>query len=328
MARILMWHVHGSYTTSMVQGEHDYVLPVVPGRGPDGRGRATSWDWPGNAVEVPISDLRDETFDVVILQRPHEAGLVEEWTSRRVGTDVPAIYLEHNTPKGPAVCTRHPTLDDPRLDAAPIVHVTAFNEMVWDCDDRRTVVIEHGVPDPGSRYTGSEPAAAVVVNEPVRRWRVAGADLILELAGHVPVSVFGMESAALGEMARSRGVPGLDPGRCHDLSQADLHEALARHRLYFHPFRWTSLGLSLIEAMLLGMPVLALSTTAAPESVPRQAGVISNDRSVLRAAAERLLAHPDEARECGQAARAYALDRFAVSRFLRDWDRIVSEVCA
>jgi hypothetical protein len=37
-------------------------------------------------------------------------------------------------------------------------------------------VIEHGVADPGLRYTGRMPRLAFVVNEPVRRWRVTGTD--------------------------------------------------------------------------------------------------------------------------------------------------------
>jgi len=52
-----------------------------------------------------------------------------------------------------------------------------------------------------------------------------------------------------------------------DLPQARMHHALARRRAYLHPFRWTSLGLSLIEAMQLGMPVLALATTDAATRV-------------------------------------------------------------
>jgi hypothetical protein len=33
-----------------------------------------------------------------------------------------------------------------------------------------------------------------------------------------------------------------------------MHGELARRRVYIHPLRWTSLGLSLIEAMQLAMP--------------------------------------------------------------------------
>ena len=31
--KILVWHVHGSWTTSFVQGGHEYLIPVVEGRG-------------------------------------------------------------------------------------------------------------------------------------------------------------------------------------------------------------------------------------------------------------------------------------------------------
>ena len=53
--RVLIWHVHGSWTTAFVQGRHTYLLPLMPGRGPDGRGRARTWAWPTAAVEVPAA---------------------------------------------------------------------------------------------------------------------------------------------------------------------------------------------------------------------------------------------------------------------------------
>ena len=57
--RILIWHVHGSWLTAFVQGEHTYVVPVVEGRGPDGRGRARTWDWPASVVERAPDELRE-----------------------------------------------------------------------------------------------------------------------------------------------------------------------------------------------------------------------------------------------------------------------------
>ncbi len=44
--KILVWHVHGSYMTALVQGGHEYLVPTTPDRGPDGRGRAQTFDWP------------------------------------------------------------------------------------------------------------------------------------------------------------------------------------------------------------------------------------------------------------------------------------------
>jgi hypothetical protein len=324
--RILLWHVHGSYTTSFVSGDHDYLLPLLPDRGPDGRGRASSWDWPPTAREVSVDGLGEQDIDVVVLQRPHDADLVRRWTGREVGRDLPAVYLEHNAPTGHAVTSRHPVATDHRLKGVPLVHVTHFNAMAWDSEGHPTRVVEHGVPDPGPLYTGEDPSLAVVVNEPVRRRRVAGSDLVLDLARDLPVRVYGMGSVELGLCAEERRLAGLDRSRCVDLPQARLHAAMGRQRAYLHPYRWTSLGLSLIEAMTIGMPVLALSTTETPEAVPPEAGVVTNDVDRLAATARQLLCDPDDARHRGRAARAHALTRYSLPRFLDDWDRILLEV--
>jgi hypothetical protein len=147
--RVLVWHVHGSWATSFLQGGHDYLLPLVPDRSADGRGRARTWDWPDSAREVTPEQLADEPFDVVVLQRPHEIELVERWTGRRPGRDVAALYLEHNTPGGNVPYSRHPLADQ---DEIPVVHVTHFNRLIWDCGTARTEVVEHGIVDPGHRY--------------------------------------------------------------------------------------------------------------------------------------------------------------------------------
>src|SRR4051812_6688589 len=87
--RILMWHVHGSYTTSLVQGRHTYYLPVLPDRGPDGRGRARTWDWPANAIEIDQAQAAELDFDCIVVQRPRELeSLVQTWTRRKPGRDV------------------------------------------------------------------------------------------------------------------------------------------------------------------------------------------------------------------------------------------------
>lgn len=308
--RILLWHVHGSWTTAFVQGRHRYLVPVVPDRGPDGRGRARTWQWPASVVEVAPEQLARELVDVIILQRPRDEWLATRWLGgRRPGRQVPAVWVEHNAPQGRIAELRHPAAD--RSDLT-VVHVTHFNALFWDTGDTPTRVIEHGVVDPGARYTGELPRAAVVVNEPVRRGRVTGTDLLRELGRDVALDVFGIGAGALGGI--------------ENLSQARLHAAMARRRVYLHPVRWTSLGLSLIEAMHLAMPVVALATTEVPEAVPPEAGVISTRVAALREATRALIDDPERARVMGKAARAHALARYGLARFLGDWDALLAEV--
>ena len=312
--RILLWHVHGSWTTSFVQGRHDYLLPVTPSRDADGLGRARTWDWPANAVEVPHDELRDADFDAVVLQRPHEPELVERWTGRRPGRDVPAFYVEHNTPGGGVPYTRHPMADQ---TAVPVVHVTHFNRLFWDCGDAPTDVVEHGVVDPGHLYSGEWARAAVVVNDPVRRGRAVGTDLLAGLSRSAPLDVFGMKVHALGDVL---DIPGDRLWTFEDLPQDRLHRELARRRVYVHTSRWTSLGLSLIEAMHIGLPVVVLGTTEAVRAVPPEAGVVSTRPEDLAAAVWRFMHDPGEAQAVGAAGREAALSHYGLGRFLADWD--------
>lgn len=316
--RVLVWHVHGSWMTSFVQGEHDYLLPTLP----DGGGGRCGRDWPESAREVPVGTLAGGgvDVDVVVLQRQQELELVRQWLGRVPGRDVPAIYVEHNTPKGRVPDTRHPCAE---LPGVHLVHVTHFNDLMWNSGDAPVTVIEHGVVDPGHIYTGELRRAAVVINEPVRRWRTTGTDLLPRLARGAPLDVFGMRldglGAALGlgtDLLRTVG----------DLSPLRLHQSMARRRVYLHPPRWTSLGLSLIEAMHIGMPVVAIASTEAVHAVPPAAGVISTRVEDLVKAMRTLLNDPVMARQMGKSAREYALDRYSLTRFLNRWDDLLWQV--
>jgi hypothetical protein len=306
--RILLWHVHGSWTTAFVQGSHTYLVPVNPARDAYGRGRARTYPWPDSVVEVTPSALAHEEVDVVLLQRPEELSLAREWLG---GRRLPTVYVEHNTPRGDPASTRHPMAD---CDDLVLVHVTHFNELFWDAGGTRTEVVEHGIPDPGHRYTGELSRFGVATNEPVRRGRVTGTDLLPRFAAVAPLDVYGI------------GVSGLTGVTAYeDPPQALLHKELPQRRAYLHLTRWTSLGLSLLEAMFLGVPVLGLAATEAVRAVPPGAGVLSTRVDELVDAARWLLADQAAARRMGAAGREAARERYGLPRFLSDWDRLLKE---
>lgn len=309
--RVLLWHVHGSWTDAFVRGRHEYLLPVEAGGGPAGLGRAGR-DWPGT-TEIPLPCLADAEPDVVVLQRPDDFALAERYLRARPGTDLPAVYVEHNAPRPSAAGTRHPLAD--RGDI-PIVHVTHFNAAMWDNGRAPVSVVPHGIPDPGPRYTGELAAGVSMINEPVRRERVAGTDLLRELAATAPVDVFGMGTDRLREPLRGRG----------DVPAPELHREIARRRVYLHTARWTSLGLSLLEAMHLGMPVVVFASTEAPQAVPPEAGLVSSNPRRLAGRFRELVHEPDFAVLAGKSAREHALRHFGLDAFLRRWDRVLARV--
>ncbi len=308
--RVLLWHVHGSWTTSFVQGGHEYLLPTLPDGGPWGRGRCGR-DWP--AIEVSPDELADIDVDVVVLQREDELKLAERWLGRRPGVDVPAVFVEHNTPPEHAAATRHPLADQREI---PLVHVTHFNDLMWDNGRCATRVIEHGIVDPGLRYQGELPNAAVLINEPMRRWRITGTDLLTAFGEAAPVDVFGIGADDVRD--RYAQVTGIA-----DLPQHRLHDEMARRRVYVHTARWTSLGLSLLEAMHLGMPVVAVASTEAAAAIPPEAGVVSSNIAELTDAVRRFVRDPDLAADTGKAARDFALTHYDLDTFLRDWDEVL-----
>jgi glycosyltransferase involved in cell wall biosynthesis len=310
---LLVWHVHGSWTESFVAGPHRYLLPLNANRGANGRGLCGR-NWP-RANEVPLSRLRDEDIDLVVLQRPEEIELATRWLGRRPGVDIPAVYVEHNTPRPSAVDSVHPVAG--RNDI-PLIHVTDFNRLMWNNGAAPTRVISHGIADPGHLYTGEVPAAATMINEPSRRWRTVGADLLEELSNHTPIDVWGIGTESLnGGTGKVRGKG--------DVGAPRLLHQVARRRVYLHTARWTSLGLSLVEAMYLGMPVVAVAATMAPLVVPAEAGVVSADVATLAYALEGFVTDLAAASAAGKAARDFARAHFALDRFLTEWDDVIEE---
>ncbi|MBB4689139.1 glycosyltransferase [Amycolatopsis jiangsuensis] len=301
--RILLWHVHGAWTDAFVRGRHEYFVPVSAEGAPWGLGRAGR-PWP-SVTEVPLERLASAQPDVVVLQRPEEIPIVR----RQLGSRVPAVYVEHNAPRDTAAGSRHPLAGQ---DVVRLVHVTHFNALMWDNGIAPVEVVPHGIPDPGERYTGELAAGATMINEPVRRARVTGADLLPGFREIAPVHVFGMGTGQL-------------PGGQGDVPPPRLHDELARRRVYLHPARWTSLGLSLLEAMHLGMPVVVAAATEAPSTVPPEAGVVSADVSVLARRFRELIHEPDFAVLAGKAAREHVLRHHGLGAFLARWDHLLDE---
>jgi hypothetical protein len=306
--RILTWHVHGSYLLYLVRSPHEFFVPVKPGRPSPYGGLGEPggpFPWPDNLHEVPADAVRDRPFDCILFQHrsQYEADQFEILSEQQ--RRLPRIFLEHDPPRESPTDTRH-VVDDPDV---LLVHVTPFNDLMWDSGRTPTTVIEHGVFVPEDvRYTGELDRGIVVINHLARRGRRLGADVFERARARVPLDLVGMgydEAGGLGEI----------PHR-------DLPAFAARYRFFFNPIRYTSLGLAVCEAMMLGMPIVGLATTEMATAVENGvSGYVDTSVERLIARMQGLLADPAEARRLGEGARRAARERFDIRRFAQDWDR-------
>ncbi len=308
---VLIWQIHGSYLNSLVQAPHRFYLPTKPGKPEGYGGRGPTYSWSPDTIDVPAEDVRDLDLDLVVYQT------IKNFTedAREILSPeqraLPAIYLEHNTPQGRINEMVHPVNDPGVL----LVHVTHFNDLFWDSRETPTRVIDHAVMPTGGGYTGELEKGVSLVNDMPRRKRVVGRDVFARVREEVPLDLFGFNSKEVGGFG--------------DLPQAEVHEEIKPYRFYFNPIRYTSLPLSILEAMEIGLPVVALATTELVTVIKDgENGFIDTNVENLICRMQGLLADPEEARLIGEAGRRTVQERFGLGRFVTDWEAAFEEALA
>jgi glycosyltransferase involved in cell wall biosynthesis len=307
---ILTWHTHGSYLYYLSQAPHNFHVVSKPGRPPGYGGRCGHMPWGDNVIDMPADEIRNRQFDCILYQDDHQYLRDRFEYLTETQRALPQIYIEHDTPREHPTDMRHP------VDASNVmlVHVTHFNALMWDSGQTPVRVIEHGVMVPDNvRYRGNLERGLVVINNLATRGRRLGGDVFARAREQVPLDLVGMGAEALGGLGEVQ----------HDR----LPAFTADYRFVFNPIRYTSLGLAVIEAMMIGVPMVALATT-------EMATVIENGRSgfadtnvpALIDRMHDLLRDPELARRIGEQGRQRAMERFNIGRFVSDWNAVLAEV--
>ena len=308
--RILTWHVHGNYLYYLSQVPHDWFVLSKPDLPPGYAGRSGRLPWGDNVHDMPVADVQRHSFDCIVFQKREHYAQDQHQILTEAQRRLPRIYLEHDPPQEHPTNTRHPVQDTQTL----LVHVTHFNALMWDSGVTPNRVIEHGVVMPDAvRYTGELERGIAVVNHLQRRGRRLGADIYAEVSAQVPLTLIGMDAETAGGLGEVRNV--------------ELPAFVARYRFLFNPIRYTSLGLAVVEAMMVGSPIVALATTEMPTVIANRVnGFVATNVAELIAVMRELLAAPALARQWGEASRRYARQRFGIGRFVDDWLAAIDQV--
>jgi glycosyltransferase involved in cell wall biosynthesis len=308
--RILTWHIHGSYLYYLTRVPHVFYLPVDPERSQGYVGRTASYSWPDNVVEVPADEVKNLELDCILFQSQKNYLDDQYKILTPKQRNLPKIYLEHDPPRESPTDTPHVVNDENIL----LVHVTSFNRLMWSNGVTPTLVIDHGVIIPEDvHYTGEKERGIVVINNIKKRGRRLGLDIFERAKAKIPLDLVGM---GFDEVSGLREIP-----------HSELPGFEAQYRFFFNPIRYTSLGLSTCEAMMIGMPIVGLATTELVTVVKDGiSGFIDTDPEILNEKMADLIRYPDLAKRLGQEARKTALNRFSIERFKDDWMRALAFV--
>jgi hypothetical protein len=303
--KIFTWHIHGSYLYYLSQGDYDLYIPVNDKKTEGYYGRGETFPFGPNVIEVPAREVRNLDFDCILFQSEKNFLLDQFDVLTAEQRALPAVYLEHNTPEEHPTNTLH-IMNDPE---AVLVHVTHYNKLMWKNSTPLVKVIEHGVTEPAARYTGELARGVVVINHIKERDRIAGWDIYQEVSQRIPLDLVGMGTGRYGGLG--------------EVLHPDLPAFTARYRFFFNPMRYTSFGLAVCEAMMMGMPIVGLATTEyAAMLKDGYTGFVHTNIDRLIAGMQALLDDAPLACRLGQHAQAVALEQFNINRFVKEWEAL------
>jgi glycosyltransferase involved in cell wall biosynthesis len=307
--KILTWHTHGTYLHYLTQAPHDFYVLSKPDRPPGYGGRCGHMPWGDNVHDLAVAEAKRQPLDLIVFQDDHQYLEGQHRFLSAAQRRLPKIYIEHDPPREHPVEARHVVAEDDVL----VVHVTAFNRLMWDNGRTPTRVIEHGVIAPPVGYTGELERGLVVINNVARRGRRLGYDVLQKAKDGIPLDLVGVGAEQAGGLG--------------EILHAELPGFAARYRFFFNPIRYTSMGLAVIEAMMVGLPVVALATTEMVTVIKDGLnGFIDTNVDTLVSRMQALLKDPEEARRLGEEARRTAHARFNIGRFVADWNDAFREV--
>jgi glycosyltransferase involved in cell wall biosynthesis len=309
--KVLTWHIHGSYLYYLAQTDCIFYLPYKEGSSEEGYGgRTQGFPWGDNVINVPSEKVKELDFDCILFQsrKNYQEDQFEILSEEQ--RDLPKIYLEHDPPRESPTNTKH-IVDDPEI---LLVHVTYFNELMWNNNRTPTKVIEHGVMiDEEVSYSGEIKKGIVVINGIVKRGRRLGLDVFEKVRKEIPLDIVGMGSEEVGGLG--------------EINNRKLSAFIAQYRFFFNPIRYTSLGLSVCEAMMAGIPVVGLATTEMSMTIKNNySGFIDTNVNELIKKMNMLLNDLETAKVLGKGAKETALEKFNIQRFTNDWLQTFSTV--
>lgn len=293
--KIFTWPVHQQYLFELAKGDFEIYIP-------DGQSEdfLSKFSAQKNVIETSAAALKDLQLDCILFQDEYSYLTAQYEVLSPQQRELPKIYLEHNPPKQHPTNTKHVVEDI----GVQLVHVNYYNALMWDNNQVPVTVIENGVNENDTSFTGINSRGVVVLEENPADDRVIGMDIFRQVKEALPLEII-----QIGK----KGV-----------TYQNLAEHLSPYRFLFCPDRYASPGFAVQQAMMLGMPVVGLATTDLPTIISNKvSGFVHSDLQYLIQKMQQLIEDPSLAVQLGAHARSHALKNFSSNHFLADWKQLI-----
>jgi len=298
--KIFTWPAHQQYLFELAQGDFDFYIPAG-----QNASFTQQFSTQKNVTEVDLSMIKNLDFDLILFQdeESYQTGQFKILSEQQ--RQLPKVYLEHHPPK------QHPTNAKHFVEDADVqlVYTNYYNALMWDNNQLKVSVIENGVPVSAISFSGENAQGVVVLEEFPADGRVTGADIFRQVKEALPIAV-----VRIGE---------------DGVSYQNLAEKISGYRFLFCPDRYASPQFSIFKAMMLGMPVAGLATTALPTIIENEvSGFVHSDLNYLIGKMQTLINDAQLAIQMGGKAHGQASGSFSSNRFLSEWNRFFTHTIA
>ena len=250
-------------------------------------------------------------FDLVLSQNKFGQFQVASQLARQL--HLPLVSLEHTLPPD--------SWPQAQLDALKSmrghinVFISEYSRAKWGWKEDEAEVVHHGVdtevfcPNGGSR----NPQILSVVNDWINRNWCCGFELWRQVSKGLPVRVVG-------------DTPGLSKPAA---SIEELVNEYCGSQVFLNTSLVSPVPTVVLEAMACGCPVVSTANCMLPEVIEHgKNGFLSNEPAELASYCRMLLNDTELCRRLGAAARQTILDKFSMSNFVTNWNRIFERAAA
>lgn len=302
--KILTYPTHESYQTMMENIPHDFYM--ITGNGIKG------WDYhtkpiPKNhyLLSQPFPNLPANIEFDLILSQDRFGGLQRSLEiSSRFG--IPVIHIDHALPPPNAFPKQIEKMKT--LTPHQRVFIAESSKEHWG-GDVNDPVIRYGLDtNTWSGWHGSNEYGLSIVNYFAQRDVFCGWTEWQEVAKSVPMKLIG-ENPGLSTSAPSTEA---------------LIDAIRSSKFYLNTAKWSTLPMSMVEAMMIGCPVITTSYLEAGRIIKHgENGFIADSPKEMIKYAKILLNDYDVAKQIGENGRKSAMEIFKLDKFIEQWSNVL-----